>query len=261
MKWKLDRIISIATLVTSAIALILVLKRPQPVAQPLSPAAQASNAQSFENKLEQLETPKTPGQPPVEVHLSADELRAALAEAAKTMPVAVQQSAVRTPGAANSSSQGLSSSAPPSASSSPSTRSSSQSNQSTSANLSALGLPSGADGSQGGPITSADSVVGPGEPDVKDYQLSFEGDIAKGQFLTEIGGKSVWVTLAGHLASKDGYATFDPTEIKIGDLNVPVSLVNDALQKKLSEQRDRMKLPDNVGGFKVENGEMVMTQR
>jgi hypothetical protein len=175
-----------------------------------------------------------------------------LVEAAKTMPAAVQQSAGRNPAAANSPSQ-------PSPQSSQPT--SSQPSQSTSANLSALGLPSGTDGSQGGPLTSADSVVGPGEPDVKDYQLSFESDIAKGQFLTEIGGKSVWVTLAGHLASKDGYATFDPTQIKIGDLDVPVSLVNEALKKKLSEQRDRMKLPENVGGFKVENGEMVMTQR
>ena len=82
-----------------------------------------------------------------------------------------------------------------------------------------------------------------------------------GQFLTHIAGKDVWVTLSGHLGSKDGYATFDPTEFKVGDLNVPVSLVNDALQKKLGEQRDRLKLPDNVGGMKVENGELVMTQK
>jgi hypothetical protein len=27
------------------------------------------------------------------------------------------------------------------------------------------------------------------------------------------------------------------------------------------EQRDRLKLPDNVGGMKVENGELVMTQK
>ena len=90
--------------------------------------------------------------------------------------------------------------------------------------------------------------------------MSFDGDVAHGQFLTQIAGKDVWVTLAGHLGSKDGYATFDPTEFKVGDLNVPVSLVNDALQKKLSEQRDRLKLPDNVGGMKSENGELVMTQ-
>jgi hypothetical protein len=91
--------------------------------------------------------------------------------------------------------------------------------------------------------------------------VSFDGDVAHGQFLTQIAGKDVWVTLSGHLGSKDGYATFDPTEFKVGDLNVPVSLVNDALQKKLNEQRDRLKLPENVGGMKVENGELVMTQK
>jgi hypothetical protein len=112
-----------------------------------------------------------------------------------------------------------------------------------------------------GATSSPNPVLAPGDPEIKDYQVNFDGDLARGQFLTQIAGKDVWVTLAGHLGSKDGYATFDPTEFKVGDLNVPVSLVNDSLQKKLAEQRDRMKLPDNVGGMKVENGELVMTQK
>ena len=69
------------------------------------------------------------------------------------------------------------------------------------------------------------------------------------------------MTVSGHLGSKDGFATFVPTEFKVGDLNVPVSLVNDALQKRLADQRDHLKLPDGVGGIKVENGELVLTQR
>jgi hypothetical protein len=103
--------------------------------------------------------------------------------------------------------------------------------------------------------------LGAGEPSVKDYQVNFEGDVAKGQFLTHIAGKDVWVTMEGHLGSKDGYATFEPTKIKIGDLEVPVSLVNDQLQKRLLEQHDRLKLPDNVGGIKVENGEVVVSNK
>jgi hypothetical protein len=79
-----------------------------------------------------------------------------------------------------------------------------------------------------------------------------------GQFLTEIAGKDVWVTVSGHLSSENGYATFEPTEFKIGDLQVPVSLVNPALQKRLLEQKDRLKLPENVGGLKVEKGELVL---
>jgi hypothetical protein len=207
-KWKLDRIISVATLVTSLMALFLVLKRPTPVAPPQPASTAAANAQSFQEKVQQLDQPKAPGQPPAEVRLTSDEVGAAIAQAAGQIPLAA---------AAQSAS--------------------------------------------GAPLSSADVPIAPGQPEVKDYQVSFDGDVAHGQFLTQIAGKDVWVTLSGHLGSKDGYATFDPTEFKVGDLNVPVSLVNDALQKRLNEQRDRLKLPDNVGGMKVENGELVMTQK
>ena len=74
-------------------------------------------------------------------------------------------------------------------------------------------------------------------------------------------GKDVWVTVSGRLGSKEGYATFEPTEFKVGDLSVPVSLVNDQLQKRLLEQRDRLKLPDSVGGVKVQNGELVLSNK
>lgn len=201
---KIDRIISIATLLTSVVALFLVLKKPAPVAQPMPAAAAAQNAESFQEKIQQLDQPKDPDQPPVEVRVTADEVSAAIAQAAGAIPSAAGQA------------------------------------------------PS---------LDSANSIVGAGTPEVKDYQVNFDGDVAHGQFLTQVGGKDVWVTLSGHLGSKDGYATFDPTEFKVGDLNVPVSLVNDQLQKKLLEQRDRLKLPDNVGGIKVENGQLVMTQR
>jgi hypothetical protein len=38
-------------------------------------------------------------------------------------------------------------------------------------------------------------------------------------------------------------------------------MVSGALQKKLAEQRDRLKLPDDVGNIKVENGQLVATQK
>jgi hypothetical protein len=91
--------------------------------------------------------------------------------------------------------------------------------------------------------------------------VSMEGDVVRGQFLTEVGGKKVYVTLAGHLGAKDGYATFQPTEFRVGDLSIPVSLVNDALQKKLLEQRDRLKLPEFVSDVRVENGELIVKQK
>jgi hypothetical protein len=217
MKWKLDRIISVATLAASLIAIILVLKKPQPVAPAQSPAAAAANVQSLENKLERLEQPKEPGQAPAQVHFSSDEITAALAQAAAALPATVPASA----GAATQAGPTLPTTVP----------------------------------------SSADVAIGEGEPEVKDYKVNFEGDVARGQFVTQIGGKDVYVTLAGHLGSKDGYATFDPTEFKVGDLSIPVSMVSGALQKRLSEQRDRLRLPNDVGDIKVENGQLVATQK
>jgi hypothetical protein len=98
-------------------------------------------------------------------------------------------------------------------------------------------------------------------PNIKDYKVSMDGDIVRGQFLTQIAGKDVYLTLAGHLGAKDGYATFDATEVKVGDLTIPASLVNDLLQKKLAEQRDQLKLPANVKDLKVENGELVFVEK
>jgi len=98
-------------------------------------------------------------------------------------------------------------------------------------------------------------------PNIKDYQVSMDGDIVRGQFLTQIAGEDVYLTLAGHLGAKDGYATFDATEVKLGDLNVPVSLVKDALQKKLAEQHDQLKLPNNVKDLRIENGELVLVEK
>ena len=198
-KWKIDRIISILTLVTTVIALYLVIKKPQPVAQPQSPAMAAANAQSFEQKIEQLEKPKDPEAPPAEVHITSNEVSAALAQSVGAIPAASGQLTPNT-------------------------------------DLGAM-------------------------PNILDQQVSFDGDQVHGQFLTTIAGKQVWVTVSGHMGSQGGYATFEPTEFKVGDMSVPISLVNGALQKQLASQRDHMKLPDNIGGLKIENGELVLTQK
>ena len=217
MKFKLDRIISVATLVASLIAIILVLKKPAPVARPQAPAAIAEHAQSFDQKMaefQQATQQSTPSnsfeakpeagqasspalaQPKAEVHINSEEISAVLAQSLGTA----------------------------------------------------------------GALTP-DSNIGSAAPTIKDQSVSFDGDLVHGQFLTEIAGKDVWVTVSGHIGEKDGYATFDPTEFKVGDLSVPVSLVNPALQKKLADERDRLKLPDNVGAMKVQNSELVMQQK
>ncbi|HEX3820907.1 MAG TPA: hypothetical protein VHW45_11260 [Candidatus Sulfotelmatobacter sp.] len=215
MKLKLDRIISIATLIASLVALVLVLKRPATVAHPQAPAAIAEHAQSFDQKMADFEqaTQKPSAAPPVEYH------------------------GISTPSAA-------------------ATEDSKPEVHINSDEISAVLAQSLGNG--GLTQLTPDSNIGGVAPTIKDQQVSFDGDLVHGQFLTTIAGKDVWITVSGHIGDQDGYATFNPTEFKVGDLNVPVSLVNPALQKKLAEQRDRMKLPDGVGSLKVENGELVM---
>jgi len=91
--------------------------------------------------------------------------------------------------------------------------------------------------------------------------VRLEQDIVKGQFEAEVAGQRVYVTVAGHLGAKDGYATFEPTEFRIGDMVFPVSMVNAQLQKKMAEQRDRMKLPDFISDVSVQNGELVIKRK
>jgi hypothetical protein len=111
------------------------------------------------------------------------------------------------------------------------------------------------------PPSSPDATISQGQVQVKGYEVKLEGDVALGQFATQLAGKDVYVTLAGHLGSQDGYVTFDPTEFKVGELNIPVSLVNSALQKKLVEQREQLKLPQGIASLRVEDSQLVITQK
>ena len=201
---KLRRIISAAILVVLIVVLFLMFHKPAPLAEPMAPAAVAANAQSFQQKLSQLEPPaadpdaSAPPSGPEEIRFTGDELQAALV----------------------------------------------QSNASGAATPPNLQTPSGEQiNLQAAPV------------------VRLEGDVVRGQFQAEVAGQKVYVTVAGHLGAKDGYATFEPTEFRIGDVKIPVSMVNAQLQKKMAEQRDRMKLPDFISDIAVENGELVIRRK
>jgi hypothetical protein len=213
MKLKLDRIISIATLIAAIAAIVLVLKRPASVPQPLAaPTVNAANSQSVDHNVSQSQQPsqQSPqGWQPTQAPSVA-------LVGGSPAPSAAQASAA------------------PGATQGPKTEASA-SDAISAALAQSLGAAAGG--------LSPDSNVGSSSPNIKDQQVTVDGDVVHGKFLTEIGGKDVWVTVSGHMGEKDGYATFDPTEFKVGDVEVPVSLVNPLLQKKLAEERDRVKMP------------------
>jgi hypothetical protein len=208
MKLKLDRIISIATLIAAVSAIVLVLKKPAPV----SPRQSSTGIVEREGSA-QTTTPASPQSQswqagsPSPVTNSAPQAAAQPTAAVPAPPAAAKQA--------------------------PSVGADEMSSMLTKM----MGSASGA------AALTPDSNVGSSSPNIKDQQVTMEGDVIHGRFLTEIAGKDVWVTISGHMGEKDGYATFEPTEFKVGDMEVPVSLVNPALQRKLAEERDRLKIP------------------
>jgi hypothetical protein len=214
MKTKLDRIISIATLVALILAIVVVLKKPAPVAQPQAPSGFAPSARSVDPGSISQQAYQPPASQPTQ----------ATQQTQNSGGNSVASQPIQNSFAAQSSKAGAPS------------------------NSDAIGaavsqLLSGNTGGAAAALTP-DSEVGTGAPNIKDQKVDYDGDTVHGQFLTEIAGKDVWVTISGHMGQKDGYATFEPTEFKVGDVDVPVSLVNPALQRKLAEQRDRLKLSD-----------------
>jgi len=197
---KIYRVARWVILAGLVVSVFLLFKTPNPVSKTQDPHAIAANVESYQNKMQQLQEAKEHGEP-TEVHLSADEVSAALSQAG-TNPAPVVE-----------------------------------------------------------PASKNSSPAAEEPPKISDYQVSFESDVARGQFSTELAGKQVYVTVGGHLGAKNGYVTFDPTEFKIGDLNVPVALVNDQLRKKMEEQKDRLKLPDFVADLRIENGQLVIKEK
>jgi hypothetical protein len=229
MTLKLDRIISIATLVVLVVAVVLLVKRPAPVAQEAKPTAgTAANVQPVNPPtLDQKPDPMGPASMPVQ----------------QTSPVLWQAQS----SAGNSAPSLAITSAAPQAQNLPASQSAKAAESHATSNSDAIGaaINQMLGASAGSAALSPESEVGSGTPNIKDQKVTYEGDTVHGQFLTEIGGRDVWVTISGHMGQKDGYATFDPTEFKVGDINVPVALVNPALQRKLAEERDRLKLSDS----------------
>src|SRR5271169_2352271 len=169
MKLKLDRIISIATLFAALLAIVLVLKRPTPVVQVQAPAATADHTQPSAQQMGQLEQAVQQALPVPSGNYAAPQ--------AQNQPLSQNQSVA-------SSSQ-------------PKTEA-----HSSSDGISAL-LAQAAGTAGGGGFSPEADIGGSGEPNIKDQQITYEGDLVHGRFLTEIGGKDVWVTISGHMGSKD----------------------------------------------------------
>jgi hypothetical protein len=214
-------------------AVVLMLRRPTPAAQPLAPATVVAKAQAFTEKLDQLKISAEQASGGVGISFTADEVNSFIADASvRAAHSASAQAVVPEPNPTEVPPEAQSDTLPPK------------------------------------PAATAPQALDPAlqqeiESTISKTQVAFEGDEVIAQAAVQRYGRDIYVTVRGRLGVDHGYLEFTPTGFKIGDLSVPVSMVNEPLQKKLAEpeNREKLKLPDFISDIRVESGELKIVPK
>lgn len=98
---------------------------------------------------------------------------------------------------------------------------------------------------------------------VKDVKVDMEGDLIKAHVIFNLHGQDMSLDLDGHLVSENGYLKFEPVDGKLGSLPLPQSVLDAAVDKLMSspENRDKMKLPDDINDIQIQNGQAVVSYK
>jgi hypothetical protein len=125
------------------------------------------------------------------------------------------------------------------------------------------GAPSG-DGSSTDPSANADQLTqAQVESAVKDVKVDLDGDLVKAHVIFNLHGQDLSLDLDGHLVSENGYLKFEPVDGKLGSLPLPQSALDAAVDKLMSspENREKMKLPDDINDIQIVNGQAVVSYK
>ena len=231
--WRtLFRIVRWSTYLAGAFTLGLMLhKAPAPVIE-TSPQAAAR----AEQKLEQVEQAVSNGQPAT-MRMDQTELNSYLGS---HLDIASNSNANPTPAVAPSATQTAATNGTVANSSSPS-------------GALDLSAPAGASAEQIEQVRSA----------VKDVKVELIEDRVRAYVVFDFHGKDMTLRLEGKLGAEDGYLHFEPVAGQIGSLPIPKSTLEAAVARMMEspENREKLKLPNDMSGLKIENGEVVATYK
>jgi hypothetical protein len=98
---------------------------------------------------------------------------------------------------------------------------------------------------------------------VKDVKVDMDGDLVKAYVTFDFHGKDMSLELDGHLGAQDGYIKFDPVAGKLGELPLPQSTLESAVEKMMAspENRDKLKLPSDISDIQIVNGQAVVSYK
>jgi hypothetical protein len=98
---------------------------------------------------------------------------------------------------------------------------------------------------------------------VKDVKVDMEGSLVKAYVIFDFHGRDLSLELDGHLGSENGYVKFEPVAGKLGSLPLPQSTLDSAVAKMMSspENREKLKLPDDISDVQVVDGKAVVSYK
>jgi len=134
----------------------------------------------------------------------------------------------------------------------------------------AAGSTGSADGSAASPtadsapdLNSQTATLDQVQSSVKDVKVDMEGDLVKAYVVFDFHGKDLSLELDGHLGSQDGYLKFDPVAGKLGDMPLPQSVLQQAVDQMMAspENRAKLRLPDDINDISIANGQAVVSYK
>jgi hypothetical protein len=98
---------------------------------------------------------------------------------------------------------------------------------------------------------------------VRDVRVELIDDRVRAYVVFDFHGKNMTLQLEGRLSAANGYLRFEPVSGQIGSLPIPQSTLEAAIQKMMDspENREKLKLPAEISGLRIENGELLATYR
>jgi len=96
---------------------------------------------------------------------------------------------------------------------------------------------------------------------VRDVKVQMEGDQVHAYVIFDVHGKDMTLDLVGKLGAQSGYLKFEPVSGQLGALPIPQSTLESAVQRLMEspENREKLRLPDDVRDLHIENGQLVTT--
>ncbi len=98
---------------------------------------------------------------------------------------------------------------------------------------------------------------------VRDVKINLIDDRVRAYVVFDFHGKDMSLQLEGRLRSDEGYLRFEPTRGQLGSLPIPQSSLESAVRKMMDspENREKLRLPEDLRELHIENGEIVVSYK